>query len=371
MGRFQNLSQVSRVIADVIGNAVPAGTDVVINVPPENPESAQPAVRVSLLWTTPQPGHRSDDVERNPDGTVASAPATLTAWYLVSTYGQAPDSNAIDAHNLLGDVVRAFHATATLTLPVNANGEGVIDVVQVPVDHELCEKVWVPLQARLRPWAVFDVGPIQLLRNDPPANVQPIVHPGGVRLADIDVADRPRITRLVPSTIGVGGRVRIDGSYTGAPTRVTIGDERLVPPDIVAMEAGGPVLVTLTNAIVAGDFTVTLTGVGPASSDPEVLSVVPETVPSVDAPDVLQHSRAAALVLNGRALGVGAVQVFFWPDSGISAPTEVVTVAGTAANTTVTIQPAALGPLHGRLYRISVHLPPHTFTPHVLLEVVP
>lgn len=371
MGRFQNLSQVGQVLADVIDAAVPAGTDVVINVPPENPESAQAAVRLTLLWTTPQAGHRSDDVERNPDGTTSPAPATVTAWYLISTYGQGPDSNAIDAHNLLGDVVRTFHANTTVALPVNGNGEGAIDVVQVPVDHELCEKVWVPLQTRLRPWAVFDVGPIQLLRNDGGVTVQPVVHPGGVRLADIDVADPPRITRVTPASIGVGGRVRIDGSYTGAPTRVTIGDVRLVPPDINPMEPGGPVLVALTNQIVEGDFTVTLTGFGPASSDPEVLSVVAATIPSIDAPDVLEHSRAAALVLTGRALGVGAVDVYFWPDSGIGAPSDVITVSGTAATTTVTIQPAALAALATRLYRVSVHQPPHSFTSYVLLEIVP
>jgi hypothetical protein len=371
VGRFNNLSQVGQVLIDVITAAVPTATDVVLNVPPESPEATKPGVRVTLLWTTPQPGHRSDGPQLNRDGTLALPPATLSAWYLISTYGQTPENNAVDAHDLLGAIVRTFHARTTLELPVSGNGEGKIDVVQVTVDHELCEKVWVPMQARPRPWAVFDVAPIQLLRSDDSVAVQPVVHPGGVRLADIDVADQPRIVRLVPSRVGVGGRLRVDGSYTGAPTRVTIGDVRHEPPDIAPMAPGGPVLVTLKNQVVEGEYIVTLRGAGEVMSEPEVVTVVSPALPSVDAPDVLQQSRAAALVLEGRSLGAGAVDVYFWPDSGISAPSDVVEVAGTAAATTVTLQPAALAALAPQVYRVSVHRPPHTFTPYVVLEIVP
>lgn len=371
MGRFQNLSQVGQVLTDVITAAVPAGTDVVLNVPPENPEAAQAGVRVTLLWTTPQPGHRSDGPQRNPDGTLALPPATVSAWYLISTYGQTPENNAIGAHDLLGEIVRTFHARTTLALPINGNGEGTMDVVQITVDHEMCEKVWVPLQARLRPWAVFDVGPIQLLRRENDVAFQPVVRPGGVNLAGVDVVGQARIERIVPSTIGVGGRVRIDGSYTGTPTRVTIGDVRLEPPDIAPMAPDGPVLVTLTNAVGEGEYTVTLRGTGAAVSEPEVIAVVETTIPSVDAPDVLRHSRASALVLEGRALGVGATEVFFWPDTGINSPSDVIIVTGAAAVTTVTIAPAALAALPPRVYRVSLHRPPHTFTAYVVLEIGP
>jgi hypothetical protein len=302
---------------------------------------------------------------------VALPPATITARYLISTYGQTPENNAIGAHDLLGEIIRTFHALPTVALPVNGNGEGALDVVQITIDPELCEKVWVPLQARMRPWAVFEVAPIQLFRLEPPGPEQPLVRPGGVNLLDIDVADQPRLARLVPSTIGVGGRVRVDGTYTGAPTRVRIGDINHEPPDIAAMSPGGPVLVTLLNTVSAGQFTVTLRGTGHVMSEPEVLTVIGAALPSVDAPDVLQHSRAVALVLEGRALGAGATDVFFWPDSGIGAPSEVITVSGAAAGTSVTIQPADLAALPPRLYRVSVHLPPHTFTSYVLLEIVP
>jgi hypothetical protein len=370
LGRFQALSQVGQVLSDVIVAAIP-GANVLVNVPPNEPESQQAGVRLTLLWTTPQPAHRNDGVQRNVDGTVSRPPATLSAWYLVSTVGQTVEGNAIEAHNLLGDIIRTFHARTTVPLPLNGNGEGTLDVVQVPVDHEMCEKVWVPLQVRLRPWAVFDVAPIQLLRADGIGPPQPLVRPGGVVLDDVDVADKPRIQRIVPGTIGEGGRVRIDGTYTGAPTRVMIGDIPHQPPDIAPMSPGGPVLVTLTNAVAAGQYTVTLRGAGDVMSDQDVISVIPDTLPSVDAPDVLQHSRALPLVLEGRALGAGPTPVFFWPDRGIYAPSEVTIVNGTAAGTTVSVPAAELLPLAPRLYRVSVQLPPHRYTPFVLLEIIP
>jgi hypothetical protein len=371
VGRFQNLSQVGQVLADIITAAVPAGTDVVVNVPPEVPEAVQAGVRITLLWTTPQPGHRNDDVQRTPDGTVALPPVTLTARYLVSTYGQTPENNAIDAHNLLGEIIRTFHEQTVVDLTPIGLGEGAIDVVQITIDPEQCEKVWVPLQVRLRPWAVFDVAPVTLVRTDPPGPVQPVVRPGGANLSDIDVADQPRLERITPSTVGVGGRLRIDGTYTGAPSRVRIGDVAHEPPDIAAMSPGGPVLVSLTNQVVEGQFTVTLRGTGTVMSEPQVVTVVGAALPSVDAPEVLQHSRAAALVLDGRALGVGPTTVFFWPDRGIGAPSEVITVSGTAATTSVTIQPADLAALPPRLYRVSVQISPQIYTPYVLLEIVP
>jgi hypothetical protein len=95
VGRFQNLSQVSLVLADVIEASVATGTEVRINVPLEDPASAAPAIRITLLWTTPQTTHRNDSPERNPDGTLAPPPPTLSAWYVISTYGATDEQNAI------------------------------------------------------------------------------------------------------------------------------------------------------------------------------------------------------------------------------------------------------------------------------------
>jgi hypothetical protein len=58
-----------------------------------------PAVRLTLMWTTPQPAHRSDPEERNPDGTMAPPPPTLTAFYVISTNGATDEQHAIGAHD--------------------------------------------------------------------------------------------------------------------------------------------------------------------------------------------------------------------------------------------------------------------------------
>jgi len=281
------------------------------------------------------------------------------------------EQNAIGAHDLLGQIIRAFHVQPTLELPIDGMGEGRLQVSQVPVDAELSEKIWVPLNVRQRPWVLLDVGPIQLLRTEEPGPEQPIVHPGGLRLAPLEVIDRPRIQRITPSPAGQGGRIRIDATYTGAPARVAVGDTRIIPPDIAEMEPGGPVLATLPGGILESSYDVTLTAANNVSSDRASLTVVAAARPSVDAPAVLRHSRAANLVLEGRALGAGPVEVVFWPDSGVSAPSDVVTVPGSAAATSITILAADLAPLRDTLYRISLRYSPHGFTPYVLLEMTP
>jgi Pvc16 N-terminal domain len=371
MGRFQNLSQVGLVLAEVIDLAVTAGTEVRLGVPIEDPTSAVPAVRITLLWTTPQQTHRNDPAEPNPDGTMAPPPPTLSVWYVVSTYGTTAEDNAIGAHDLLGQVIRTFHVQPTLELPIDGLGEGRIHVVQVPVDAELSEKIWTPLQVRQRPWVLFDVSPVQLLRTEAAGPEQPVVRPGGIRLRPIDVADPPRIMRISPVSVGLGGRIRIDATYTGTPGRVSVGQTRIVPPDIAAMEDGGAVLATLPVGVTENTYDVRLTGSSNVPSDAVTLTVFEATRPSVDAPDALHHSHVNNLVLTGRALGAGNVNVFFWPDSGISTPGDVVTIMGNAAANSITIPAANLTPLRNTTYRISLQHSTHGFTPYVLLEITP
>src|SRR2546430_123470 len=135
------------------------------------------------------------------------------------------------------------------------------------------------------------------------------------------------------------------------------------------MEPGGPVLVQLPAGLVEDAYDVTLWGSTATPSAPQTLVIVDPARPSLDAPDILRHSRGSDLVLTGRALGVGAANVVFWPDDGVSAPTDVVTVAGNAAGAVVTLPAANLAALWSRLYRLSVQYSPHGFTPHVLLEI--
>ncbi|HYP06542.1 MAG TPA: Pvc16 family protein [Bryobacteraceae bacterium] len=371
MGRFQSLSQVGLVLADTITNNITAGTEVRLAVPLEDPTSAAPAVRITLAWTTPQPQHRNDPPERNPDGSMAPPPPTLSVWYLVSTYGATAEQNAIGAHDLLGQILRAFHVQPVLELPIDGMGEGRLHVTHVPADAEMNEKIWGAMQVRHRPWALFDVGPVQLLRTDPAGPAQPIVHPGGLRMAAIDVLDRARVQRITPSPAGEGGRVRLDAAYFGAPLRVSVGTTRIEPPNMTPLEPGGPVIATLPAAISEDSYDVTITGANNVPSEATSLTVIAASLPSVDAPDTLRHSRVNNLVLEGRQLGAGAVDVVFWPDSGVSGPADVVTISGNAAGTSITIPAGSLAPLRTTTYRISLRHSPHSFTPYVVLEITP
>lgn len=370
MARFQSLSQVGSVLAELIEAAVPNGTEIRLNVPLDTPDSSAPAVRITLLWLTPQSGHRNDAPERNPDGGLAAPPPTLSAWYLITTYGSTAEQNAIGAHDLLGQIVRAFHVQPQIVLPLAGMGEGRLDAVQVTVDMEMAEKVWTHLQVRPRPWIVLDIGPIQILRTEAPGAAPPIVHPGGIRFAQVDVVTPPAIARLSPAAVAPGGRVRIDAVYSGAPARVTVGDVRIVPPDLSTPEPAGPVLFTLPNGVTPSAYDVSLTTATSAPSQPQTLVVQSPTLTSLDAPAVLRHSRASNLVLSGHALGAGNVTLTFWPEAGISNPGDVVTVAATAAGNSLTASAAALAGLRNTVYRISLQYAAHAFTPYVLLEIV-
>ena len=212
MARFEQLSQVGLVLQSVIEANVPGTPEVLIAPPPEDPTGAAAAVRITLLWTTPQPTHRNDPDERNPDGTIAAPPPTLSGFYLITTYGSTPEGNALEAHDLLGLVIRAFHVNQVLQMPVDGLGEGLLNLVQVTMEPELVEKFYTPLQLRLRPWVLYEVAPIQLLRQEAPEAPRPVVRPGGLRLAPIEALAPPRIDRITPLTVGEGGRIRIDAT---------------------------------------------------------------------------------------------------------------------------------------------------------------
>jgi hypothetical protein len=375
MAQFDLLSQVGLVLQSVIEANVPGGTEVRIALPLDDPTGAAAAVRITLLWTTPQLTHRNDPEERNPDGTIAAPPPTLSGFYLITTYGTTPEGNALDAHDLLGRVIRAFHVNQALQMPIDGFGEGRLSLVHMTMEPDLVEKIYTPLQLRLRPWVLYEVAPIQLLRQEAPGAPRPVVRPGGVQLAPLAALAPPRIERITPTTVGEGGRIRIDASYTGDPARVAIGTARIVPPEIVALAPGGPVRVNLPPAVSPNAYDVTLTAANNMSSRPGGLNVAAPSLPSVYAPDALEQSIASDLVLDGGALGANgdAHSVFLWPDSGIGSPADVVELVGTVegGGSAVRVPAAQLAGLRPRLYRMSVQYDTHLFTPYVLLEMTP
>src|SRR5207244_23115 len=111
----------------------------------------------------------------------------------------------------------------------------------------------------------------------------------------------PGINRLTPAIIGRGGRVRLDGTYAAPAARVTLRRRLppatdLVPPnDIGEMEPGGPVLVQLPAGLVEDAYDVTLWGSTATPSAPQTLVIVDPARPSLDAPDILRHSRGSDL----------------------------------------------------------------------------
>jgi hypothetical protein len=382
MARFLNLHDVGQVLSDVLSDRLGIG-DVRAGPPLETPSSPTEAVRITLMWLTPQPAHRADPWVPNPDGSVAPPPLSLSGFYLITSYGTSPDGNATQAHNLLGQALQFFHSFPELALPFAlaaglTAGEGPLAVVHVPTAADLMEKVLSPMQIRHRPWVLVEVGPIQLASLHPMAGEQEVVHPGGIRLGPVASAPRPAIGRMAPARVGAGGRIRIDASYAGSVAAVRVGDVTFPAGALTIPQPQGPILLTLpaagADAVAVGTHAVTFRA-GDLISGPESVTVLAATVPSVDAPAALTHSPAASLVLGGRSLA--AVQaVVLWPDEGVASPADVVSLSGAgvvAAAGSVTVSAARLqaANLRPALYRISVRVSDHGFTPYVLMEFVP
>lgn len=380
---FTDLHDVAQVLSEHIREEVGIA-DVQPGLPRDVAATTEPAARITLLYTTPQPAHRNDPFEPQPDGSNRFPPLALSCFFLVTTSGADAD-DPIAAQHALGRIMTLYHDNPTLRLPLTDNpgvdpdaftelGEGEISVVQVPMMLDQIDKIWTSLDVQLQPWALFEVAPVQLVtqREDtPPAAV---VRPGGIGL-DVRAAARPLIVRVTPEVVRQGGRVRIDAFQPGEPEAAGV-DGVVVPigdASLVVGPGGSPLLLTLDDggleALGPGAHPLTIRAAGLVSRR-GVLRVGEATAPAVDAPSVLQHDPSDDLVLTGANLA-DAEEAILWPDVGVTAPPDVhsLPVEDVAAGS-VTVPsaggladlPAARGP-----WRLTIRVGDHVYTPHVLL----
>jgi len=369
MAVFNNLHQVGRNLVDLLLSRL-AVTDVQVGPPPDTGVSATESIRITLLWLTPQPGHRNDPPEMGAAGQVRP-PVTLSACYLISTYGSSGE-DPIQAHNLLGQTLQVFHTVPVMELPdaiVPLTGEGRLAVVHVPTDADLMEKVYSSLQVGMRPWALVEVAPIQLRHLGANLPVHPVVRPGGVQLGPVEAMTPPSIERVTPSTARQNGVVRIDATYQGVPS-VAVGGAPLPPAAVTVV--GDAIFVDLAT-VGPNSYDVTLSA-GSLTSLSAYLTVASPPAASVDAPNPGFHSMGSGdLALTGQDLAA-ADRVILWPDEGLAAPSEVVTLSPVvAAATSVSVAQAVVqaASLRPAVYRVTAGVGPHTYTPWVLLEMRP
>ncbi len=382
MALFGNLHDAGQVMVDLITERTTV-TDVLVGPPIDPPTSPGEAVRITLMWVTPQPTHRNDPAELDGLGGLTPPPVTVSAFFMVTTYGTAPDTDPIQGYNILGQVLQAFHGDPVLELPfdfvgVVPLGTGRLSVVHVPTAADLMEKMFSPLQIGHRPWALFEVGPLQLASLAAPGAEPPIVHPGGIRLGEIEALIPPVIERMTPDAVAQGGRIRLDVRSSGAPVRVSIGGTRVEASDLTIPIAGGPIFVDLPvlpgDAVDAGSHDVTVT-VGRLISEATPLTVLAAGAAGLDAPLPAQHSLADGnLQLSGAGLATTS-EIYFWPDAGLQAPDEIHALTPAAAPTDGMVVVAATdlsaaGVPLTRL-RVSARVDTHRFTPPVLLELTP
>lgn len=389
MAVFENLHDVGIALAGYLQrNLSPALADVLAAPPIENATGTAEAMRVSLMWVTPQPTHRNDPWITGSDGQDQPPPVSLSGFYLVTAYGTTAGGEPSQAINRLGQAIQIFETGPILNLPLPDDpstpqidptpGTGEMTVVFVPTAADLMEKIYTPMQMRHRPWALFEVGPIQLQRLLTPRPGPDVVQPGGVRLGDVSPIAPPRILRAVPSRIRAGGRLMLETADAGNAQTLRIGAREFTfaeppvnPNEIAPPDAFGRVWATYPGTDPADDFDAVLRGTQ-VGSDPEPITVDPSDTPGLDAPTA-PLSLGAALTLTGGNL-TGTQRVFIWPDAGIRDPGEVIELApGTVAAGTVTLTAAALSGagLRAIPHRVSLRMNTGLFTPYILLEVIP
>jgi hypothetical protein len=368
---FTDLHDVAQVLAEHI--AEEAG---IADVQPGNPRlvtaTTEAAARITLLYTTPQPSHRNDPAERQPDGSERFPPLTLSCFYLVTASG-ADNEDPIAAHHALGRIMTLYQDSPILQLPLSDNpssppgafselGQGQLEVMQVPMMLDQIDKIWTSMDVQLQPWALYEVAPVQLVSQRPDTGPAPVVRPGGIAL-DVRSGLRPLITRITPEEVREHGRVRIDAITQAAPDAITAGGVE------VPVGAGLPLILTLDHdgleALTRGAYPLTIRAKGLVSRS-ATLRVADPAAPVIDAP-ASAHNRAADLVLSGANLS-GAQAAILWPDEGVSAPSEVYTLPVTGVGaTTVTV--TGFGPLRPGAYRLTVRIGAQVFTPYAVLEL--
>lgn len=385
MALFSNLHHVGEVIVQIITDnldSAPTG-QIQVGPPLDNPTGTAEDIRVTLLWVTPQPTHRNDPRESNGAGGMLQAPLTITATYMVTTYGSASD-DPVRAQELLGNVMQAFHTVPSVNLPLPTlpgAGEGRLTFTQVPTTLEMTERIFIPLQIKLRSWVMFEVGPVQLPKRTPVEPPAAMVRPGGIHLGPVTPLAQPELVRLTPAQQGVGGIVRLDVETNGrALTEINL-DTAIVPAaSLTVITPGKSYLLTLPSTVGAGRAVPVRLRVGDRLTDPpeqfsppQQLPVLATTSPTLDAPPA--YTIGDALTLVGRAL-TGAQQLLIWPDGPLTEPTEVRTLvipAGAVTPTSVEITAAAMASanLKPGFFRAAISFASGLLTPFVVLEARP
>ena len=389
MARFGNLHDAGRALAAHIRrNILPALADVLAAPPIESAASPGEAIRVSLLWVTPQPTHRNDPWVTGDDGISRPPPVALSVYYVITAYGTTGTGEPTQAVNRLGQALQVLETAPVIDLPIPDDpltpgfdpvpGLERMTATLVPVAADLMEKIFTPLQIRHRPWALVEVGPVQLDRLLATQPGPDLVAPGGVRLTGPAPLARPAILAASPAPLGAGRRLRLDTVQAGDALTLRIGEQAFTfadvpagPGQIARPDDLGRVFVTYPAAAPVGAVDVVLIGPS-AASQALPLTLTDAAMPALDAP-LSPLAPAAPLILTGAALAT-TDRLYLWPDRGIRAPAEVIDLPpATASAAQLTLTRAALDAagLRALPYRVAARVGPNRFTPFVLLEVAP
>jgi hypothetical protein len=389
MAQFNTLYELSQTLMMVLADKTDVAQANINILEPPAAIPTQEGIFVTLLWVNEQATHKNDQYYRAPDGTQTPPPITVSAYYLITAYGQ--NSTLMQrSHQILGEVLRVFHTYPRLQLPLTLTqnltgqktpGTGPLAINQVPQSEEMMEKLFSLLQISHRPFVLYECVQAQLASYAPILAPAGVIVPGGTSIIGPSGKPQPIITSILPRMQTVGGRVRVDGSWSGAPTNVYIGPGngykvQVPTANLTILQPN----VTFTAVIPPGTvqdvdyLTFRSSGAGDPSQ-PFSLQIVDPTMPMIDAPNTLSVSRTGNFIVTGNNLQ-NVTKLAAWPDAGLRSPSDFKLInvqPPPASGKQVLILGTDMQAAGLRLqpYRFALRVGSNVYTPYILLNVIP
>jgi hypothetical protein len=210
------------------------------------------------------------------------APLWLVLRYLLTAYDLGHDSDSIDAHRLLARGLSGLQQMTFMepTAAALVDNPEPLKLTFDACDVELLSKVMQGTDEKYRLSAAFQVRPVLIAPDTPPAYAPPVltVGPPGAEGVVVLPSMGPRLREIVPARFGAGAELRLVGNDIGSAIEIAyVGD--LALPVIAARDGEVRVRLPADPPLPAGDVPIRVARRLPSgrelSSNPLFAQLVP------------------------------------------------------------------------------------------------
>lgn len=270
-------------------------------------------------------------------------PLWLSLRYLITAYDQNHDSDTVDAHRLLARGMAALQEINILwpTVPSLVDNPEPLKLTFDPCDVDLLSKIMQGTDEKYRLSAAFQVRPVLIAPDVPPAFALPVltVGPPGAEGVTVLPSMGPRLLGVTPPRFEAGATIELYGEEIGSQIETAyIGP--LALPVIAARTGAVQVRVPADTTLSAGVYPAVVARRLPSgrtqTSNPQFVTLMPTVTTATHGALVAAGGGrfSGTATLNGVRLGGpdDVVFVAFYRDGAVVLNLEV---TGTAAQTSL------------------------------------